>query len=45
MQTSGVEQLLDMAAVHSFYIGMLEEALGHSVPVPHEVVAGNAPGR
>jgi len=41
VQTSGVEQLFDMAAVHSFYIGLLEEALGHSVPVPHEVVAGN----
>jgi hypothetical protein len=28
---------MDLAAVHAFYIGLLEEALGHQVPVPHEV--------
>ena len=28
---------MDLAAVHAFYIGLLEEALGHPVPVPHEV--------
>jgi hypothetical protein len=35
-----VEQLLDMAAVHSFYIGLLEDVLGHPVPVPHDVTTG-----
>src|SRR3954454_16590620 len=28
---------MDLASVHAFYIGLLEEALGHPVPVPHEV--------
>ena len=40
MQPGQVEQLLDMAAVHAFYIGLLEDVLGHPVPVPHEVKAG-----
>jgi hypothetical protein len=31
---------MDMAAVHAFYIGLLEGALGHPVPVPHEVGTG-----
>ncbi len=31
---------MDLASVHAFYIGLLEEALGHPVPVPHEVNAG-----
>ena len=39
MPPTPVEQLLDMAAVHSFYIGLLEEVLGHPVPVPHEANA------
>jgi hypothetical protein len=34
-----VEQLLDMAAVHVFYTGLLEDILGHPVPVPHDVTA------
>jgi hypothetical protein len=41
VQTSGVEHLFDMVAVHGFYMELLEETLGHSVPVPHEVIAGN----
>lgn len=28
---------MDLAAVHAFYIGLLEEALGHPVPVPPEI--------
>jgi len=40
MQPTQVEQLLDMAAVHAFYIGLLEEVLGHPVPVPHDAAAG-----
>jgi len=28
-----------MAAVHSFYIGLLEGVLGHPVPIPHDVAA------
>ena len=35
MQPSQAEQLLDMAAVHDFYTGLLEEVLGHPVPAPH----------
>ncbi len=42
MEPSSVEQLLDMAAVHAFYVGLLESVLGHPVPVPHEVAAGGA---
>lgn len=37
MDFAPVQRLMDLAAVHAFYIGLLEEALGHSVPVPHEV--------
>lgn len=40
MQPTQVEQLLDMAAVHAFYIGLLEEVLGHPVPAPHDAAAG-----
>lgn len=40
MQPTQVEQLLDMAAVHAFYIGLLEDVLGHPVPVPHGVADG-----
>ncbi len=29
-----------MAAVHGFYVGLLEALLGHPVPVPHEVSSG-----
>ena len=32
-----VEKLVDMAAVHAFYISILEHVLGHEIPVPHEV--------
>ena len=42
MEFAPVQQLMDLAAVHAFYIGILQEALGHPVPVPHEVaVAGD----
>jgi hypothetical protein len=40
VQPNQVEQLLDMAAVHSFYLGLLEEVLGHPVPTPHDVEPG-----
>jgi len=39
---SRMEELLDMAAVHGFYVALLEDALGHPVPVPHEVAAKDA---
>src|SRR5579884_1660194 len=32
-----VQHLMDLAAVHAFYIGLLEERLGHALPVPREV--------
>ena len=44
MEPSQAEQLLDMAAVHAFYVGLLEPLLGHPVPVPHEVSIGAAGG-
>jgi hypothetical protein len=37
VQPTQVEQLLDMAAVHAFYNGLLEEVLGHPVPTPHDM--------
>lgn len=40
MEFAPVQRLMDLASVHAFYIGLLEEALGHPVPVPHEVNAG-----
>jgi len=39
VQPTQVEQLLDMAAVHAFYSGLLEEVLGHPVPTPHDMTA------
>ncbi len=42
MEPTEAEQLLDMAAVHAFYIGLLEDVLGHPVPVPHEVGSGTS---
>lgn len=37
--------LLDLAAAHAFYLGLVENALGHKVPVPPEVAAARqAPG-
>ena len=41
MRPTQLEQLLDMAAVHAFYIGLLEEVLGHPVPLPHGVETGD----
>ncbi|MGI9104590.1 MAG: hypothetical protein ACR2IF_19280 [Terriglobales bacterium] len=37
MEPNQVEQLLDMSAVHAFYIGLLEDVLTHPVPIPHDV--------
>ncbi len=37
-----LQKLMDMAAVHAFYVGLLEDRLGHPVPVPHEV---DTPGK
>jgi len=34
-----MEEVLDMAAVHGFYVSLLEDVLGHAIPVPHEVAA------
>ncbi|MGZ4827847.1 MAG: hypothetical protein ACXVY9_10815 [Terriglobales bacterium] len=44
MESAHMEQLLDMAAVHAFYMGLLEETLRHPVPVPHEVVSAAGGG-
>ncbi len=32
-----LQQLLDMAAVHAFYISLLKEKLGFDIPVPHDI--------
>jgi hypothetical protein len=32
-----VRELLDLVAVHTFYLELLESHLGHPIPVPHEV--------
>jgi hypothetical protein len=42
VQPTQVEQLLDMAAVHAFYIGLLEDVLGHPVPTPRDITASPA---
>jgi hypothetical protein len=44
VESTHLEQLLDMAAVHAFYMGLLEETLGHAVPAPHEVVSAAGGG-
>jgi len=36
-----VGELLDLVAVHGFYVSILQEKLGHLIPLPHE--AGKAP--
>jgi hypothetical protein len=33
-----IRELLDLAAVHSFFISFLEHVLVHPVPVPHEIM-------
>jgi len=35
-------QLQDLAAVHGFYVGLLENVLGHAVPLPQEAVQAAA---
>ena len=35
-----MQTLIDFAAVHAFYISLLEEILGHPVPVPHDANPG-----
>ncbi len=37
------KELKDLTTVHTFYLGLLEKSLGHSVPVPSEVKRGNEP--
>jgi hypothetical protein len=32
-----LQQLLDMTAVHGFYIALLKEKLGFDIPVPHDI--------
>jgi hypothetical protein len=32
-----LQQLLDMAAVHGFYIALLKDKLGFDIPVPHDI--------
>src|SRR5437764_7600604 len=34
---SSLQHLLDMAAVHAFYVSLLKDKLGFDVPVPHEI--------
>src|SRR5437899_8095948 len=34
-----VHELLDLVAVHGFYISVLEEKLGHPIPLPNEAIA------
>ena len=34
-----VRELLDLVAVHGFYIQLIEHKLGHPVPLPHEAVS------
>jgi hypothetical protein len=34
-----VRELQDLLAVHEFYVALLEQSLGHSVPVPADVMA------
>jgi hypothetical protein len=36
-----VRELLDLVAVHGFYIQLIEYKLGHSVPLPKEAVSPN----
>lgn len=36
MAKDPVRELLDLVAVHGFYVILLEEHLGHPIPVPHE---------
>src|SRR6266446_6570999 len=33
-----VHELLDLVAVHGFYISVLEEKLGHPIPLPKEAI-------
>ena len=45
MANDPVRELLDLVAVHGFYIILLEEHLGHPIPVPHEArKTGTDPG-
>ena len=36
---NSLQQLLDMAAVHGFYISLLKDKLGFDIPVPHEILS------
>lgn len=38
-------ELLDLTAVHRFYVRLIEASLGHEVPMPEEITAAAAGGR
>ncbi|MGH9522266.1 MAG: hypothetical protein ACRD3E_07015 [Terriglobales bacterium] len=40
MNLESMQTLIDFAAVHAFYLGLLEEILGHAVPVPNDANPG-----
>lgn len=42
MRTDSQRELNDLTAVQSFYIGILEKSLGHSVPLPAAIAGGDA---
>ncbi len=44
MPQDQVHELLDLAAVHSFYISVLEQVTGDSVPTPRETARNGAGG-
>lgn len=37
-----IHELMDHAAVHAFYIALLEDALGYEVPVPRDIAASQS---
>ncbi len=37
MVQDSLKELQDLKVVHTFYLGLLEKNLGHSVPVPLEI--------
>jgi len=45
MANEPVRELLDLNAVHAFYIEVLQKRLGHAIPVPREADTGAPPER
>jgi hypothetical protein len=45
MAQEPVRELLDLNAVHAFYIGVLQKRLGHAVPLPREADTSAPPER